>query len=40
MSLQVNEVLYNKKSKFQDVMVFKRWVTLLLATDLANIASY
>lgn len=24
LSLQVEEVLYNKKSKFQDVMVFKR----------------
>lgn len=29
MSLKVNEVLYNKKSKYQDVMVFKRSVTLL-----------
>lgn len=26
MSLQVEEELYHKKSKFQDVMVFKRWV--------------
>lgn len=24
MSLKVSEVLYNKKSKYQDVMVFKR----------------
>lgn len=28
MSLQVEEVLYHKKSKFQDVMVFKRWVVV------------
>lgn len=29
MSLKVNEVLYNKKSKYQDVLVFKRSVALL-----------
>lgn len=26
MSLQVEEVVYNEKSKFQDVIVFRRWV--------------
>ena len=26
LSLQVDHVLHNKKSQFQDVMVFKRWV--------------
>lgn len=29
-SFQIEEVLYHKKSKFQDVMVFKRWVLFFL----------
>ena len=30
MSLEVEEVLYHQKSKFQDVMVFKRSVIFVL----------
>lgn len=34
-SFEIEEVLHHKKSKFQDVMVFKRWVLFSNTTLLA-----